>query len=81
MLAYGLPWKHFKLMEAARLQLSAVRKDPWDPDCGCLVAARSLYKVQFLTANQEVLVVSYLHTVNCGFLRNWISALMTRFTE
>lgn len=35
------------------LQLSAVRKDPWDPGYGCLVAARSLYKVQFLTANQE----------------------------
>lgn len=42
------------------MQLSAVRKDPWDPDCGFLVAARSLYKVQFLTANQEVLFVNPL---------------------
>lgn len=47
-------------MEYLLLQLSAVRKDPWDPDCGFLVAARSLYKVQFLSANQEVLVVKFL---------------------
>ena len=57
MLAYGLLWKQLKLVGYVHLQLSAVRKDPWDPDCGCLVAARSLYKVQFLTANQEVFVV------------------------
>lgn len=44
-------------MEHLRLQLSAVRKDPWDPDRGFLVAARSLYKVDFLSANQEVLLV------------------------
>jgi hypothetical protein len=56
-LAYGLPWKQSELVGYLLLQLSAVRKDPWDPDCGCLVAARSFYNVQFLTANQEVLLV------------------------
>ncbi|KAG0585922.1 hypothetical protein KC19_2G049800 [Ceratodon purpureus] len=48
-------------------QLSAVRKDPWDPDCGCLVAARSLYKVQFLTANQEGLEVDFTLPMTASF--------------
>jgi len=53
-------------MEYLRLQLSAVRKDLWDPDCGFLVAARSLYKVQFFTANQEVLSMKSLGDTSEG---------------